>query len=717
MRPFSWIKFEARWLCDALRLRAQTTSTCLRPPTCADQAYFIRGYLLKLLSRWNFGSGETSNTRRSFIANVGKVRGGREGPKGPSGGGSGGSGSVLHGAGTSGETSATDAKVLNESIVAHIARRYGYRDTTAATLSRQSVQRVLALRQCVPLLGFAGVCLVDKPTVITPDEELEGVCVEIRRIFDKINFDIFNRQILPVPADRPVNLSNFKLGSPIAKGCNAVVYSAKLREEQESDERSSASSDFQRIPTIEEEQLDADDSKSSRLSSSPPRKYAAELEAPAGSINTFEQDVPSGPLGVYNLAMKMMFNYDAESNAAAIWQSLSRECAPLQTASFGQQNSLNESPLASREANLPPHPCIVDVKAAFVDRVPLLRGATQLYPVALPPRLHEHGIGRNATMFLVMKRYHCSLRSYLRSGTIERSNRPEHVRLSLCAQLFEAVAHLVSHGIVHRDMKSDNILVELPGKTGKTAYTEPRIALSDFGCCLIPADCISPLKLSFVSGQVSRGGNVALMPPEVQLAKPGLLSFIDYSKADLWSAATLIYEVYGQRNPFFEGMLHPRTYMECDLPVLDKAPLELRVLVTACLQREPSRRPTPAVAATVLQLMLYAPTRLLKTTLSQHPFRALNVRDVVEWLCDMSVDSLFAARREEDREKPCSADQMLKRTFLGRVQLRTVIDALKFIYEAREAAEVDDDEVEMVAHDIIEQREKILAEVEKKYAA
>lgn len=42
------------------------------------------------------------------------------------------------------------------------------------------MQRVLALRQCVPLLGFAGVCLVDKPTVITPDEELEGVCVEIR---------------------------------------------------------------------------------------------------------------------------------------------------------------------------------------------------------------------------------------------------------------------------------------------------------------------------------------------------------------------------------------------------------------------------------------------------------------------------------------------------------------------------------------------------------
>lgn len=50
----------------------------------------------------------------------------------------------------------------------------------AATLSRQAVQRILALRQCVPLLGLTGLCLVEKPSLITPDEELEGVCVEIR---------------------------------------------------------------------------------------------------------------------------------------------------------------------------------------------------------------------------------------------------------------------------------------------------------------------------------------------------------------------------------------------------------------------------------------------------------------------------------------------------------------------------------------------------------
>lgn len=184
---------------------------------------------------------------------------------------------------------------------------------------------------------------------------------------------------------------------------------------------------------------------------------------------------------------------------------------------------------------------------------------------------------------------------------------------------------------------------------------------------------------------------MALMPPEVQSAKPGLLSFIDYSKADLWSAATLIFEIYGQQNPFYEGTLHSKTYVEDDLPSLDGAPLEVRALVTACLQRDPSKRPTPAVAATILQLVLHAPGRLLNSASHCEQFPAVKVRDVVEWLCDISVDSLFAARREEAKEKPCSADQMLKRMFLGRVQLQTVINALKFIREAREEAEGDDE--------------------------
>ncbi|OQR72825.1 serine/threonine-protein kinase PINK1 [Tropilaelaps mercedesae] len=301
-------------------------------------------------------------------------------------------------------------------------------------------------------------------------------------------------------------------------------------------------------------------------------------------------------------------------------------------------------------------------------------------------------------MFLVMKRYHCSLRDYLRNGRIEKCQRPGHVRLSLCTQLFEAITHLVTHGVAHRDVKLDNILVELLGSNGECSMV-PRIALADFGCCLIPADCITPLKLAFSSGQVSKGGNAALMPPEVQLAKPGLLSCIDYSKADLWSAATLIYEIYGQRNPFYEGTLHARTYTEKDLPVLEGAPLELCALVTACLHRDPSKRPSPAAAATVLQLILHAPSRIFKPPPSRESWPTINVRDVVEWLCDLSVDSLFAARREEDQEKPSSVDQALKRMFLGRVQLQTVLEALKFIRDVREEAAAEDNDESAVSND------------------
>ncbi|OQR77425.1 serine/threonine-protein kinase PINK1, partial [Tropilaelaps mercedesae] len=358
MRPFSWISFGARWLFEVLAPGAQTTSICIRSPTKVDQAYFLRDYFGVIFTRWGSGAGAFTNNGRSYIANVGKVRGGSAGSKAPGGG----SGSALHKIASSN----AETNTLSDSFITHITRRYAYRDTPAATLSRQSIQRVLALRQCVPLLGFVGVCLVDKPTVITPDEELEGVCVEIRRIFDKINFDIYNREALPVAADKAVNLSNFELGDPIAKGCNAAVYSAKLRQPQELVKKSSNKADQQRIATIKEEALDADESGSPPLSTSPPRKYAAELEVPAGSFDAPTQAVTSGPLGPYDLALKMMFNYDAESNAAAIWQSLSRECAPLQTSiSAAGEPDLNlpvGSFVANREANLPPHPCIVDVK-------------------------------------------------------------------------------------------------------------------------------------------------------------------------------------------------------------------------------------------------------------------------------------------------------------------------------------------------------------------
>lgn len=76
----------------------------------------------------------------------------------------------------------------------------------------------------------------------------------------------------------------------------------------------------------------------------------------------------------------------------------------------------------------------------------------------------ELGAGRfpaaNAGVLLVLTSYPCTLRQYL------RDNSPD-ARLStmMILQLLEGVDHLVRHGVAHRDLKSDNILVEFDSGT------------------------------------------------------------------------------------------------------------------------------------------------------------------------------------------------------------------------------------------------------------
>lgn len=62
--------------------------------------------------------------------------------------------------------------------------------------------------------------------------------------------------------------------------------------------------------------------------------------------------------------------------------------------------------------------------------------------------------------FLGLPSYPFTLRQYLQENTPD-------VRLStvMILQLLEGVDHLVRHGIAHRDLKSDNILVEFDSGT------------------------------------------------------------------------------------------------------------------------------------------------------------------------------------------------------------------------------------------------------------
>ena len=78
----------------------------------------------------------------------------------------------------------------------------------------------------------------------------------------------------------------------------------------------------------------------------------------------------------------------------------------------------------------------------------------------------------------------------------------------LLIQLLEGITHLTRYGVAHRDLKTDNLLLD-----ESASDLCPHLVIADFGCCL--ADQQWGLTLPFITEEIDRGGNSALMAPEV----------------------------------------------------------------------------------------------------------------------------------------------------------------------------------------------------------
>lgn len=150
---------------------------------------------------------------------------------------------------------------------------------------------------------------------------------------------------------RQLSLRDFTIGPIIAKGCSAAVYAAR----------------FNDTTTVDDELSSLDDT-------------------------------------IFPFAIKMMFNYDAESNAAAILRAMYRETVPVARSHYCENDQLANWPQQKWRVTLPPHPNIVTMYAVFADRVPLLPDSWTMYPDALPTAVNPTGSGRNMSLFLLMKR-------------------------------------------------------------------------------------------------------------------------------------------------------------------------------------------------------------------------------------------------------------------------------------------------------------------------
>jgi Protein kinase domain/Bacterial Ig-like domain (group 2) len=167
------------------------------------------------------------------------------------------------------------------------------------------------------------------------------------------------------------------------------------------------------------------------------------------------------------------------------------------------------------------------------------------------------------------------LRRYLRArGTLPPG---EAVRLE--RQLLQGLAAVHAAGIIHRDVKPENVLVS-------TARGQAELKLTDFGVSRLSYGASLTKMTSLI-------GTPEYMAPELadhDTATPA---------ADLYSAGIVLYEMLAGRTPFAGG--HPlavlRRQVEQPPPPIPGAPAELWAQIESLLAKDSQSRPVSAVVA------------------------------------------------------------------------------------------------------------------------
>eukprot|EP00929_Paragymnodinium_shiwhaense_P081097 TRINITY_DN42365_c0_g1_i1.p1 TRINITY_DN42365_c0_g1~~TRINITY_DN42365_c0_g1_i1.p1 ORF type:complete len:775 (+),score=127.01 TRINITY_DN42365_c0_g1_i1:81-2405(+) len=107
-------------------------------------------------------------------------------------------------------------------------------------------------------------------------------------------------------------------------------------------------------------------------------------------------------------------------------------------------------------------------------------------------------------------------------------------------QVFEAVAYCHSKGVLHKDLKVENILLRQPMESGERFWTElPHAVVCDFGL----AECLEPAPGSGFKRGVKAEGSPATMAPEVFRKNCS-------EKSDVWSLGCVLFKFISGRLPF-----------------------------------------------------------------------------------------------------------------------------------------------------------------------
>ncbi len=181
---------------------------------------------------------------------------------------------------------------------------------------------------------------------------------------------------------------------------------------------------------------------------------------------------------------------------------------------------------------------------------------------------------------------------------------PAEEVLAVTEAILEALDEAHSHGVVHRDIKADNILITPRGE----------IKITDFGIANTPEQNgrILPNKILATADTVS---------PEAATGEP-----VD-ERSDLYSLGVVMYQMATGRLPFVDdnpeavALLHINERPRRPSIYAPRIPCGLEELILAALEKDPARRPQSAAA------MLAAVRRLKKDPHRPVRFARITFRD------------------------------------------------------------------------------------------
>src|SRR5262245_21393750 len=192
-------------------------------------------------------------------------------------------------------------------------------------------------------------------------------------------------------------------------------------------------------------------------------------------------------------------------------------------------------------------------------------------------QIYEAGVAADGQPFFALEFIRgLPLDEYARGRSLDPA-----ARLELVARVCDAVQHAHEQGVVHRDLKSANVLVEETG--------QPRVL--DFGVARAADADLLTSTAHTRTGQLV--GTLAYMSPEQVAAGPQALD----GRSDVYALGVILYELLAGRPPYPLGHLPlpeaARTIREREPSRLGSIDARLRgdveTIVAKALEKEPAR--------------------------------------------------------------------------------------------------------------------------------